>query len=96
MPGKRRLYQQVASAPATVVAGEAAVVTPADARLHILNEVGTRVWALCEGSGLAIEGIVEALVSEFEVTPEDARCATETFLEDAVARGILQVQHAID
>jgi ABC-type sulfate transport system substrate-binding protein len=96
MLGNRRLYRQVASAPATVVAGEAAVVTPTDSRLHILNEVGTRVWALCEGNGAAIDGIVEALLHEFEVTPEDARSATETFLEDAVARGILEVQHAID
>lgn len=85
------MYRQSASAPASVVGGEAAIVTPDDARLHILNGVGTRVWELCDGNGRTLDELVATLVSEFKVGVDEARAATVAFLEDATNRGILQV-----
>lgn len=83
-------YAQRPESPATVVAGEAAVVTPGDARLHVLNEVGTRVWALCEGEGRTLDELVAALRAEFDVDEDTARAQTEAFVDEAVALGILR------
>lgn len=91
MSGSPVTYRQVSSAPATVVGGEAAIVTPGDSRLHVLNGVGTRVWELCDHEGQTLEAIVAALVSEFRVDAEQAQQATEAFLKDALERGILTV-----
>lgn len=83
-------YAQQPESPATVVAGEAAVVTPGDARLHVLNEVGTRVWALCEGEGRTLDELVAALCAEFAVDEATARAQTQAFVDEAVALGILR------
>lgn len=83
-------FAQRTDSPATIVAGEAAVVTPGDARLHVLNEVGTRVWALCEGDGRTLDELVATLCEEFEIDAPTAREQTERFVEEAVAAGILR------
>ena len=82
-------YRQVEEAPASVVGGEAAIVTPSDSRLHVLNEVGTRIWELCEGEGLTLDALVERLCSEFEVDAQTAAAEAKVFLERAVSAGLL-------
>lgn len=82
-------YRQNPAAPATVLSGEAALVTPADSRLHILNDVATLVWELCDGEGKTLDGLVAALCDTFDVDEEVARAEVEAFLKDGVARGFL-------
>jgi len=84
-------YRQVSSNPATVIHGEAAVVTPQDSRLHILNEVGTRVWELCDGDGASVSEIVAALMEEYEIDATVARAEVEAFLVRGVAVGLIAV-----
>lgn len=84
-------YRQITTHPATVLAGEAAVVTPADNRMHVLNDVGTHVWELCDGNGKTLDEIVALLTDTFDVSEPVARTEAQAFLDDAVARGLLAV-----
>ncbi len=81
-------YTQNAELPVTVVAGEAAIITPVDSKLHILNEVGTHIWELCS-EAISLEGIVGELLISFEVDEETARAEAEAFLRDGVARELI-------
>ncbi len=82
-------YRQNPSLPATVLGGEAALVTPTDSRLHVLNDVATRVWQLCDDKGMTLDELVAALLEEFEVSEEVARAETLAFVQDGLARGLL-------
>ena len=86
-------YAQRVETPATVIGGEAAVITPSDSRLHVLNEVGTWLWTRCDGAGETVAALTAAAVAEFEVDEETARAEVYAFLEHAVACGLL-VRHA--
>jgi hypothetical protein len=88
MSGMR--YRQVEAAPASVIAGEAAVVTPSDSRLHLLNEVATAIWARCTGEGATRDEIVAHLLAEYDVDEETAMSEATAFLEEAVGSGLLE------
>jgi hypothetical protein len=59
-----------------------------NAVLHELNEVGTRVWEMCDGTKSA-EAIAVALTEEFDVTAEQATKDVENFLSLLYQRGAL-------
>ncbi len=65
---------------ARVVDGSAVLVLADSAEVNVLNQVGTRVWELCDGVR-SVGEIAGVIASEFEVTPEQARRDTEEFLE---------------
>ncbi|MFT6398275.1 MAG: hypothetical protein ACJAYU_003033 [Bradymonadia bacterium] len=81
-------YTQNPELPVTVVAGEAAIITPVDSQLHILNEVGTHIWELC-AEAHTLEAVVADLLGVFEVDEPTARAEAEAFLRDGVARELL-------
>lgn len=83
-------YTQNPELPVTVVAGEAAIITPGDSQLHILNEVGTHIWELCDGA-ISLDEIVTELLASFDVSEATAREEAEAFLRDGVARELLLV-----
>lgn len=82
-------YRQNSALPVTVVAGEAAIITPTDSKLHVLNDVATRIWELCDGDGVSLDDLVTTLTDEFEVDAPTARVEALAFLDDGVARGVL-------
>lgn len=60
-------------------------------RYYTLNETGLAIWnLLSEPRDLA--EIVDALVEEFEVGPEEARATARTFVDDLLADGLVQRQ----
>lgn len=59
-----------------------------NAVLHELNEVGTRVWEMCDGTK-SVEAIALALTEEFDVTAEQATKDVESFLSLLYQRGAL-------
>jgi len=70
-------------------ANEIFVVT-ADNRLHNLrDEVSVALWAALEPDA-TLEGLVDTIVQEFEVSPDVARQDTRDFLEDAEERALIQ------
>ena len=62
--------RQAPHAVSTAQGGETVVVDVADGQYHILNDVGTRVWALVH-AGATMCSIVETLGREY-VLPADA------------------------
>jgi hypothetical protein len=68
-----------------VIDGKAIVITIDRNELHVLNDVGTRVWQLADGRRL--NEIVDAVVQEFEVDRERAALDVYRFAEQLLAVG---------
>lgn len=77
---------------ARVVDGKALVVVLDDRHLHTLNEVGTRVWELCDGRDLG--EIANALAEEFEVDRATALADVERFVGELCEKGALALEDA--
>jgi pyrroloquinoline quinone biosynthesis protein D len=75
---------------ARVVEGKALIVVIDNKQLHTLNEVGTRVWELCDGRSL--DQIAEAMVGEFEVDKPTALRDVQRFVEQLHALGALELE----
>jgi hypothetical protein len=76
-----------------VLDGEAVVVTPADGKMHTLNEVGTWIWERADGARSGAD-LVESLVEDFDIDEETARADVVAFLEALVEKGVLELSDA--
>jgi len=73
------------------VVDQAAIVVLADSgEVKILNEVGTRVWELADGSR-RVQEIIETIVSEFDVSLDQAVQEVTQFVEELVHAKMLVV-----
>ena len=52
--------------------GQATIVLPERSAVHVLNAIGTEVWNRIDGSRTVAQ-IVEEVVDEYDVPPEQAR-----------------------
>jgi hypothetical protein len=79
--------------------GEVVILAPAghfagapaeqqDGAEHDLNEVGSRIWELCDGARSVAE-IARALVEEFDVDEETARRDAAGFVAGLLAQRLL-------
>jgi hypothetical protein len=75
---------------ARVVEGKALIVVIDQKQLHTLNEVGTRVWELCDGRN--VDAIAEAMVGEFEVDKPTALRDVQRFVDELHALGALELE----
>lgn len=75
---------------ARVVEGKALIVVIDQKQLHTLNEVGTRVWELCDGRSL--DAIAAAIVHEFEVDEQTALRDVQRFVAELRALGALELE----
>ena len=64
------------------------VVLPGRAEVKVLNAVGMRIYPLLDGKH-SRDQIVDAIVSEFEISPEEARQDLDAFLSELGANGML-------
>ncbi len=78
-------HSQVA---ARVVDGTAIIVMASSGEVMMLNAIGSRIWELLDGTRTAQE-IVRAIVSEYEVTEQQARQDVEEFLQKLMETGAL-------
>lgn len=67
-----------------VIDGEAVLLSPIGDQLHALNELGTFVWKLADGSR-SVAGIIEQICEEFEVEKQRAEQDTLVFLRNLLA-----------
>jgi hypothetical protein len=77
---------------ARVVDGKALIVVIDHKQLHTLNEVGTRVWELCDGRSVA--AIAQALQAEFAVDEATALRDVQQFVQQLQAIGALDLEAA--
>jgi hypothetical protein len=79
--------------------GEVVILSPAghnpsapaeqqDGAEHDLNEVGSRIWELCDGTR-SVEEIAHAIVGEFEIDEETARRDAAEFVQGLLAQRLL-------
>jgi len=75
---------------ARIVEGHALVVVLDQRQVHRLDEVGSRIWELCDGRTLG--AICDQVVSEFEVTRDEALEDMLNFIQDLRDAGALIVE----
>ena len=61
-----------------------------DGMMVTLNMLGTEIWKMCEG--LTLDGIVSALLPEFEVEADMLRRDVASFLDDLAAKGFIRYE----
>lgn len=71
-----------------VTQGEALVVMIKARKLHRLNEVGTRIWQLCDGRDVA--SMVAVIVAEFDIEHDAAVLDVCAFLDELLTMGALE------
>ncbi len=57
-----------------------------------LDTVGTRVWELVAEKG-TLAGIVESMLEDYEVTPEDLQRDILRLVKELRAKGLVEVEH---
>ena len=75
-----------------IIEGEAVIVTPLDSKVHILNEVGTRIWELLEGKEMKVGQIIEMICEEFEVAQKKAEEDVNKFVKEMCEKGIVKIR----
>lgn len=70
------------------VAGEAVLLNLESGRYFALNEVGARLWRLLAEHG-RLGPVLEQMLVEYEVTPEQLRADVEPLIEELLAQGLL-------
>lgn len=73
------------------LAGETVVLSMQSAKYFGLDEVGSRVWELVR-EPIRVSDIVEAIVSEYDVLPEQCEADLRAFLGTLAAGGLLEVR----
>jgi hypothetical protein len=76
-----------------VVGGEALVMVVDRKELHRLNDVGSRVFELCDGQ-TSVDAMVDAIVKEFVVDPPTARADVEKFITELAVTGAISFKGA--
>ncbi len=71
--------------------GEAVILNLASSTYFGLDEVGTRIWRLCETHG-SLRAVWEAMQQEFDASSETLRTDLLAFVDELLANGLLAVQ----
>ena len=75
-----------------IIDGKAVVITIDSNQLHVLNEVGTRVWELADGRSL--EAISAEIVRDFAVDLEQAERDVCSFVTRLLEIGAIDITAA--
>ena len=89
--GRVRRMDEYARAPGAAgaeVDGETVVLSPSDLRYHSLNESAAAIWALLAAPS-SVDRIVEQLLDEFEVAPDECRADVEACLAELTELGVV-------
>ncbi len=73
----------------TELDGEAVLLDIESSYYFSLNETGTRVWRGLEADK-SLEEIVDGIVAEWDVTPDEARETVESFLAALEKEGLIR------
>lgn len=85
-----RYVEQNPETPARTIDGEAIVITPHDSTLHTLNDTATYIWDRADGSR-RLSDIAAEMLETFEVEETALRADAESFVEEAVQKGLMFV-----
>ena len=69
--------------------GQATIVLPDGSYIHVLNEIGSRVWDLMDGIR-SVKEIAAVIAGEFETSPEEAERDVIEFVEELSSHNMLE------
>lgn len=70
--------------------GEVVLLTPEESKVHVLDDVGSRVWELCAESA-SVSSIVDEITAEYEVERETARDDVIKFVGELLDLGVIKL-----
>jgi len=76
-----------------VIEGEAVIVVPEEDIVKVLNDVGSRIWELADGTRTVNE-IGVLIHEEYEVSLEQAEQDTREFVEELIESGMMTFEEA--
>ena len=85
---KKMIPKRNSDAAFRVIDGEAMVVLPEKGEVKVLNNVGSRIWELMDGSA-TIEEISKIICMEYEVEEKNAISDVMDFLKELGDNGML-------
>lgn len=71
-----------------IIDGEAVIVLLKKSRVHVLNEVGSRIWELSNGKR-SIKKIANTIFKEFKVTKKKALKDTTEFVKNLTKKEMM-------
>lgn len=84
------LHPQVA---ARVVDGSAVIVLADSGQVNVLNEVGTRIWQLIDGTH-TLRQIADRITEEYDVPPDQASDDVKEFIQQLLAANAVTISDA--
>jgi hypothetical protein len=78
-----------------LIDGEAVIITPGDNIMQTLNDTGTRIWELLNGTR-SLRDVADMLAVEFEVDRKRAEQDTIWFVECLAKKGLVAGPHTLD
>lgn len=70
-----------------IIEGEAVIISPQERELHSLNEVGTEIWRMADGSR-TLRQIAQELSQTYEIAPEEVLPDVLAFTQQLVDKGV--------
>ena len=89
-----RAYRQSLRAASRIFRGEAAIITPEDRRINILNPTATEIWELCSAEARSSEQICAVMTERYSADAETIRTDVDELLGELVEMGALEVVDA--
>ena len=77
-----------------LVDGEAVIILPEEGVVRMLNQVGSRIWDLADGTR-PVRDIAETIYGEFEVEREQARKEVVEFVQEMVEGELLVAEASL-
>ena len=74
-----------------IIDGQAVIMTLGDNTLHTLNDVGSRIWELCNAPK-TFEEIITVINEEYTASCEEVRADCEVFVQEMVTKGMLTLE----
>lgn len=85
---------KVSRAPAAIsreIDGDIVLLTPEDSTVHVLNDVGGRIWTLC-AEPVSIEELAGMIAAEYEIDSGQARTDVISFVKSLLDLSIVRVE----
>jgi hypothetical protein len=77
-----------------LVDGEAVIILPEEGVVRMLNQVGSRIWDLADGTR-PVRDIAETIYGEFDVEREQARKEVVEFIQEMVEGELLVAEASL-
>ncbi|MDO8735921.1 MAG: PqqD family protein [Thermoleophilia bacterium] len=86
--GEDAMFRQAGDAVSRVIQGETVLLTPEDSSVHVLDEVGSRIWDLC-AEPVTVATLAGKIAEEYDVSEAKAALDIHDFLSRLIDMGVV-------